>query len=274
MEDGDNSSPTDSFVDDHQNKTDEDDGLDGGHHTTGKVQQPEASTSIESFFEELAQISYKGYIIRVFSDIHSPRNHPRRFYFEPAVFLVPESIASESSELLKKNLVRFKIQMWDADIRSKVLERLHSLPSLKDAEIHEDDVRVLPYKEVQLVVEPDSLDKSIQLADRPTSYRRLDESLDFFFLCNLPTVAEALADNLKRNPDVIMRMWNLALECRGLAVAKSVQSVDKTSSTNSTYKVSTLQLSIAATGNNFFFLFMITIKRFSILIFPYLDSRY
>jgi len=258
MEDGVNSSSTNSLVDDHQNKADDEDGLDGDHHTTGKVQQPEASASIdEPFFEELSQISYKGYIIRVFSDIHSPRKHPRRFYFEPAVFLVPESIASESNELLKKNLVRFKIQMWDAEIRSKVLEQLRSLPSLTNVEIRLEDVRVLPYKEVQLVVKPGSLDKSnIRLPDEATSYRRLDESLDFFFLCDLPTVAEALADNLKRNPDVIVRMWNLALECRGLAVANGVvESLDKMSSKDSTYKVSTLQLSIDATGDYFSFLF-------------------
>ena len=57
--------------------------------------------------------------------------------------------------------------MWDADIRAEVIERLRSLPGLKNEDIYKEVVHVIPYEEVQLVANPDSVLKSIRLANKP-----------------------------------------------------------------------------------------------------------
>jgi len=183
-----------------------------------KNPKPEASaksTSKEPFVEEVATVSYNGIIVRIYSDSHSQRKD-RCFFFEPVVFLEPDSIEREFNKLLQQDLVRFKIKMWDAEIHSKVLETLRSSPSLTDLEINEEDVHVMPFEEVQLVVNKGSILKSIRLADRPVSYRRLNESLYFHFKCDLSSEADDLADNLKKKPELIVMEWDLAMECRGI----------------------------------------------------------
>lgn len=111
-----------------------------------------------------------------------------------------------------------------------MLDRLRSLPSLKGGDIQEDDVHLFPYEEVQLVVKTDSVPKSIRLADEVNSYRRLCKSLDFVFECDLPSVADSLAANLKKNPELILKKWKLALECRGLALGLGARTSETTSS--------------------------------------------
>ena len=181
-----------------------------------KNPKPEASAKSISkeplLVEEGATVSYNGIIVRIYSDSHSQRKD-RCFFFEPVVFLESDSIAAESNKLLKQDFVRFKIKMWDAGIRSKVLGRLRSLPSLMKIEIHEEDVNVVPYKEVQLVVNSGSI-QSIRLADHSSSYDRLDESLHFHFKCDSPSEAEELAENLRKDPQLIVAEWKFSLECR------------------------------------------------------------
>lgn len=228
------SSFSDSFsfsLVENQNKADDADG--GDNHEGGQLvnhhhnkQGSAKATLKEASIVEVAQVSYNRFVIRIFTDVHSPAQNGRCFYFEPVVLLDPSSIVSESNELLKQDLARFKITMWDADIRAKVIDRLRSLPSLKDVNIHEEDVCVMPYEEVQLVVNSDCIPKSIRLADEARSYRRLNESLDFDFECDLPSVADSLAENLKKNPELIIKKWKLALECRGLALDSGAGSIE------------------------------------------------
>ena len=50
---------------------------------------------------------------------------------------------------------------------------------------------------------------------------------------NLPSVADALADNLNRdlqkNPELIVKKWKLALECHGLALDSGIKSAEMSS---------------------------------------------
>ena len=195
------------------------------NHLQNKEKIP---TPDESSLVEVAQVSYNGFVIRIFTDIRGSGNKSRSFYFEPVVLLDPSSIKSEFNELLKLNLVRFKIKMWDASIRSKVLERLRSLPSLKNINIQKEDVRVMPYEEVQLTVDPGSLLSSIKFKSKPIRYSRLRESLNFQVECASSDVAVKLAENLKKEPDLLLEQWELTLECRGLALGTKL--VEMTSS--------------------------------------------
>ena len=113
--------------------------------------------------------------------------------------------------------------MWNQDLRSKVLERLRSLPSLSNVIIHEDDVCVMPYEEVQLICDPGTgLDDSIKLMDRPTSYLRFPESLDFYLLCDSLSVANSLVGDIRQNPEFTLSNLQLKLECRrGLVMEES-----------------------------------------------------
>jgi len=111
---------------------------------------------------QIAQVNHHNFLIRIFTD--SSEENPRRFFFEPVVLLDPKSIIAESFGFLKQDFIRFTIKMWNQDLRSKVLERLRSLPSLANVIIQEDDVCVMPYEEVQLVCDPGTgLNNSIKL---------------------------------------------------------------------------------------------------------------
>jgi len=161
--------------------------------------------------------------------------NPPRFFFDPVVILDPKTIVSESHEFLKKNSVRFTVQMWNQVIRSKVLARLKALPSLADLKIGEDDIHVMPYVEVQLVYKADSLPQSIQLTDQQKPYLQLNKSLDFQIQCDSSYLAAALAKDFQLNPKMILDSWELALECRGLALgngANPLVTVPRTLSIN------------------------------------------
>ncbi len=164
---------------------------------------------------EVAKLNYKEFTIKIFSDENGNRsNNSRRFFFEPIVVLDPTSVITQSQELFKEDVVRFTIQMWSSEIRSKVLDRLR----LKKFEVDEDDLSVMPYEDVQLVGKPGSIHQSIKIMEEATPYHRLNEKLDFFLLCDSPSTAKVLAENLRRYPDFVVRKWQLALECRGLAL--------------------------------------------------------
>ena len=152
METDDNSSVNSfSLVEDDQNKTtviesDTDESFHGegcklqAHlHLKDKNQREKfdvysESPLKESSFVQVTKVRYLDSFIRVFTNMVRPTSVARCFYHEPLVVLDRSSIVSESNELLKKDLVRFKIKMWDAEIRAKVLERLRSLPSLMPEE--------------------------------------------------------------------------------------------------------------------------------------------
>lgn len=229
LEDDDRSSTADSFslVDDHHNKADD---VDSGDNKEALLEQLFKSTLKEPTLVEVAKVSYRDFFVGIYTDITSPRSGGRRFYHDPIVLLDSSSIVPDSNELLKKDLVRFKVKMWDAELRTKVLERLCSLPSMEDEVIHQDDIYVLPFEEVQLTVEPGSLISSIQLKSKPIRYGRLRESLSFQLECASSAVAVELADNFKMNPELFLEQWELALECRGLALGTGTKTVNGSSS--------------------------------------------
>ena len=168
------------------------------------------------------ELSYQEITIKIFTEATNEKSKTSpRFFFEPTVVLDPKSVIIQSQELFKEDVVRFSIQMWNQDIRSKVLDRLR----LKNSEVDEDDVRVMPYEDVQLVGKPGSFHQSVKIMEEASPYHRLNEKLDFFLLCDSPATAKGLANNLRHYPEFVVRKWQLALECRGLALKPSVTAV-------------------------------------------------
>ena len=108
--------------------------------------------------------------------------------------------------------------MWNEQVRSKVLERLRSLPALQSVQIEEEDICVMPFEEVQLVCRKSSgVSPSIRLQDEPTSYFRYNQNLNFYLLCDALSSASVLADDFRQNPEFTLKGLQLKLECRGLS---------------------------------------------------------
>jgi len=101
------------------------------------------------------------------------------------------------------------------------MEHLRSLESLNNVSIGEHNVFVMPYEEVELVHKSGSFPQSIRLMDQSTSYLRSKENLDFYLLCDSPSMAEAFTEDFQHNPEFTLNCWQLTLECRGLAVQSS-----------------------------------------------------
>ncbi len=167
---------------------------------------------------EVAKISYRDLLIGIFTAKDSEEKKPRRFYFEPLDFLDPKSITNASHGFLKQDFIRFTIQMWNPEIRSKILERLEILPDLGHLKISEEDICVMPYENVQLISNSGALFQSFKLMKQSTSYARSKENLDFYLLCDLPSTASALATDFRKNPEFTLNSWQLVLECKGLAI--------------------------------------------------------
>jgi len=187
---------------------------------------------------EVGVLSHGEFTIKIFTDSEKSKTCPR-FFFEPMVVLDPNTVIIQSQRLFKEDVVRFSIQMWNQEIRSKVLELLR----LDHPETKEKDVRVMPYEEVQLVYKPESIHQSIEIMEEAIPYQRMNGKLDFFLLCDSPSTAETLADNLRHYPEFVVRKWQLNLECRGLALDSSM-----TDNKSSSFKfvVSTLPASLAS----------------------------
>ena len=153
--------------------------------------------------------------------MESNEKSPHRFFFEPMVLLDLDSITSESHVIFKQEFVRFTIQMWTTELRSRILDRLRTLPSLWHLmDIQEDDISVMPYENIQLVSSnnPDGSinHESIRLMDQASSYQRMNENLDFYFICDSATMAKALAQDFKKNPEFTLKSWQLSMVCRGI----------------------------------------------------------
>lgn len=174
---------------------------------------------------KVGELSYQEITIKIYADgaIEKNNNSSPRFFFEPIVLLDPKSITIQSQELFKEDVVRFTIQMWTPKIRSKVLELLR----LDNAELREKDVSVMPYEDVQLVGKLENIQQSIKIMEDSTPYHRLNESLDFFFLCDSPSTAKILADNLRSYPNFVLRKWHLALECRGMTLDSPITNYER-----------------------------------------------
>ena len=87
-------------------------------------------------------------------------------------------------------------------------------------DIQEDDISVMPYENVQLVSSNNSdgsiNHESIRLMDQASSYQRMNENLDFYFICNSATMAKDLSQDFKKNPEFTLKSWQLSMVCRGI----------------------------------------------------------
>lgn len=165
---------------------------------------------------EVAKVKYRDLLIRIFSD--SLESSRRQFFFEPLVLLDPKSIVSKSHGSLNQNFIQITIQMWNEQVRSKVLERLRSLPTFQNVKIEEEDICVMPFEEVQLVCrKPGGISPSIRLQDEPKSYFRYNQNLDFYLICDAASSASVLADDFRQNPEFTLNGWQLKLQCSGLS---------------------------------------------------------
>ncbi len=164
---------------------------------------------------QVAKLKYQEFSVKIFTDGSTSKKNPPRFFFEPIVMLDPKSITIQSQDLSKEDVVSFTIEMWNGEIHSKVLDLLRVK---KLIEVDENDVSVMPYEDVQLVGKPGSIHQSIQIMEDVIPYDRQNKRLEFFLLCDSPSTAQNLADNLRKCPSFLVRKWQLALECRGLAL--------------------------------------------------------
>ncbi len=206
---------------------------------------------------QIAKVTYHNCLISIFTD--SEEKNPRRFFFEPVFLLDLKSIVSQSRGFFKQNFIRFTVQIWNQEIRSKVLERLRSLPCFSVVNIQEEDVCVLPYEEVQLVGDPGDAFNSIRLLDRPNSYLRSPESLNFYLLCDTSSVANELADDFREDPEFTMSSLRLELECRGLLLGTGTNPVELMAS-NLISQRPTYRFKLSITGGSLIF-FIIKICR-------------
>ena len=189
---------------------------------------------------EVARVSYRDFSFGIFTD---SQEEPLRFFFEPIVLLDPTTVSIKLDHISKQNnLVRFKIKMWTEDLRSKVLDRLRSLPDLPNSsKIQLDDISVMPYEDLKLVKESEYIinNKSVRLAQKSTSYERLNDSVPFYFRCDSMDSARFLADNLRQQPDFLLEKCKLGLECQGLGLPSGSNPPDRR---RATFEVSTLPL--------------------------------
>ena len=72
----------------------------------------------------IAKVKYLNFLVGIFTD--SSEWNPSRFFFQPVVLLDPKITVNQTQGLLKQDYLRLTIQMWNLELRSKVLERLKS----------------------------------------------------------------------------------------------------------------------------------------------------
>ena len=182
---------------------------------------PPTNLTLKERLIEVAKINYMDIFINIFTDSLNPRR--RRFFFEPVVLLDRKHIVIVNFDLFKQDVIRFTVQMWDQNLRYKVLERLRSMPEFSDQKIGEDDIFVLPFEDVHLVYKPGTIPDSVQLFNRPISYLRMPKSLHFYLLSNSYSVALDLFEDFRRHPDYSLKKWQLSLVGRGLVLGKAAK---------------------------------------------------
>jgi len=200
-----------------------------------KEKSPSSLADASSPFTLITQVKYNNLLVKIFSG--STEKNQRQFFFEPLVFVDPKSIVSKSCShgSLKQDFIRLTIQMWNEELRSKVLERLQSLECLQNVQFGEEDIYVMPFEDVQLVCKSDSLPHFISLTDKSTPYLRSNEDLDFYLLVDESSSANVLAHDIRQNPDFyLINEWQLKLECRGFATESGATSAESTVSQSPT----------------------------------------
>lgn len=199
------------------------------HEKEEELKREEEEESNENLID-LIKVGYRGRYIRIYFNERSMFN---RYFFDPLVQLDPNSISVESSSFFQKYAVRFTIEMWNSEIRSKVFDRVRSLPlfyffRLPEG-LKEEDIYVLPFGEVQLVLKEGGIHPSVQLmADTPKPYYgQQKESLDFYLLCDSAASANAFAEDFRRNSEFVLEYMQLKLVCRGLSLTHQDKSRDE-----------------------------------------------
>ena len=253
------------------------------HQSCSSQKEDQDNLATSSPLFEVTKVRYQDLLIKIFSN-SSLDNNPRHFFFEPLVLLDPKSIVDKSPKTFKQAFIQFTIQMWNDELRIKVLERLRSLKSLQDVPIEEDDVCVLPFEEVLLVCKAGAIPESTRLTNEPTSYLRSKEKLDFYLLCDEPSLVNALAEDFRQNPEFTVSSWQLKLECRGLSSNSTLIKKRPTFSFNVSilsYEVTKLSKSSSSeilapfSFINLCFLFivhLVVIQRFSSKLCDHLDG--
>ncbi len=209
--------------------------IDVANQPTVAVAKPSSSNQIY----EISKLSFRDFVIGIFTD---DRREPRRFFFEPLVLLDPSTVSIESDHLLKQHFVRFKIKMWTKELRSKVFDRIRSF---QPKGIQLDDICVIPYENIKLIVQSSgTVRPSVRLVEKETSYKRLSETIPFYFICDSEDSASILAGHLRKNPEFMLERFQLALECDGLVLGSQTISPEKSSSDRlrTTFNVSNLPI--------------------------------
>ena len=189
--------------------------LDAAGGSQMKISSNSTATQSSILFH-IVKVKYHNQLIKIFSN--SLEKKPLQFFFEPLIHLDPKTIMtmSHSRESVKQNILQFTIQMWNDELRLKVLERLRSLETFQNVKIGEEDVCVIPFEEVQLICKSGGLPQSIKLDEKPTSYLRSDENLNFYLLYSASAIDEI--DQFQKNPQFTLNDWQLQLECRGVSI--------------------------------------------------------
>lgn len=183
----------------------------------GQQLEAASKTTASSPFFLITRVHYRNLLVKVFSD-SLDKNNRRKFFFDPLVLLDPKSIVSGSNESSNQSFIQITLKMWNEEFRSKVLESLRSLKGLNNLEIEDEDVCVMPFEDVILVCNSGGLPKSISLTNKPRSYLRSNEHLDFYLLCDASTSsANILANDFRQNPEFTLNEWQLELECHGIS---------------------------------------------------------
>lgn len=176
---------------------------------------------------EIDKVSYRDFLIWIFiqKDFIN-ESTSRRFYFEPLAFLDPKSIyVSKSHGLFNQDSIRLTIQMWNAELRSKVLDRLRSLPSYKNDDIQEDDVCVLPFQNVELVCKKGP--QSVRLMNQSSSYSLTSVPERAYIFISCAIFPRRLLHSLKVSSwmpslQITLESWQLTLECGGLVLGSRI----------------------------------------------------
>ncbi len=188
---------------------------------------------------EIAKINYCGLTIKIFAETnYGKSDSQRRFYFEPAVLLDPQSFASESHGLLKQDYVRFTIRMWNEELQSKVKSCLKSILT----GVKMENISVMPYEDVQLSFKKGFAFQPFRLLEEreTASYERQNESLDFYFLCDSLSTATTLAKDFRLHPNFSLKNFPLQLVCKGLVLRNTAELSASMDRPSFTFNVSTL----------------------------------
>lgn len=154
------------------------------------------------------KMHYHHFYISIFQN--ASQQGSKWYFYEPIVLLDPHSIASQSSKATGQHYVRFKLEMWSKDLHVKVID---FIKERTDEFVELQNVQLMPYGKIQLVKKsfPETGKRTYRLPQQPIPYQRMNETLQFYLLCDSKEATDSLADDLSTDPEFTMR--HLGLEC-------------------------------------------------------------